>query len=236
MGSLKQILKTVTPGFVRRYLRKLHRDYKFSQAMKKFVSDPQSVIATQRTVISDLIYGWGNEDWSALDEYLLGCLDQAWVCEGAVLECGSGLTTLILGVILQTKGQHLWSLEHNPVWGDRVKKNLKRFGIDSVQLCIAPLKDYGAFSWYDPPLNAMPEKFDLVVCDGPPSDTPGGRYGLLPVMKTKLQPGTTILLDDAAREQERAIATRWTNELGAASEVLGIKKPYLRISIPIGVV
>ena len=49
-----------------------------------------------------------------------------------------------------------------------VKKCLKRYRIESVCMCVEPLKDYADFSWYDPFLNLIPSGFALVICDGPP--------------------------------------------------------------------
>jgi hypothetical protein len=77
----------------------------------------------------------------------------------------------------------------------------------------------------------MPGRFALVVCDGPPYDTKGGRYGLVPRMRERLQPGCVILLDDAYREQERAIARRWKAELGASFTILGATKPYIEMVV-----
>lgn len=73
----------------------------------------------------------------------------------------------------------------------------------------SPLKDYGDFCWYDAPLESMPDSFSLVICDGPPGATKGGRYGLVPFMRDRLRSGCVILLDDAEREEERTIAARW---------------------------
>ena len=50
-------------------------------------------------------------------------------------------------------------------------------------------------------------------------------------MKERLKPGCVILLDDAAREQEQTIAGKWEAELGASSEILGSKKPYIRLMV-----
>jgi hypothetical protein len=77
----------------------------------------------------------------------------------------------------------------------------------------------------------MPGVFDLVICDGPPGTTKGGRYGLVPIMRERLKPGCAILLDDAGREQERAIADRWKTELGASFEICGSSKPYIKMTI-----
>jgi len=71
------------------------------------------------------------------------------------------------------------------------------------------MRDYGEFHWYEPPLQSMPEQFRLVICDGPPGDTPGGRRGLLPVMNARLRPGSIVLLDDAQRSGEIEAIRRW---------------------------
>lgn len=78
----------------------------------------------------------------------------------------------------------------------------------------------------------LPARFSLVLCDGPPGNTPGGRYGLLPVLGHRLSPSVVILLDDAGRPDERAIADRWTAELGGTMTIEGVQKPYARIEGP----
>ncbi len=232
MSKLLKVHKAVVHVSVRQYLRARHRDYVFRRAMTKFLRDPRGVIATPNKVISDLTYGWGNEGWSASDEYLLSCLQFALASHGPILECGSGLTTIMLGVVAHGTGNIVWTLEHDQVWYERVNKYIKRFKIRSVRLCFSPLKDFGDFCWYTVPLDLMPDMFSMVVCDGPPGRTRGGRYGLLPIMKQRLKPGATILLDDAEREQEKAIAIRWADELGTTYRTLGFKKPFIQITIP----
>lgn len=224
-------LAAALPIQVRRFLRACHRDFVFWRAMRRFLRDPAASTASGNNVIADLIYGWGNEAWSALEEYSVGCLKHALASKGPILECGSGLTTIMVGVVAQKSGNTIWSLEHTQAWGERVKKYLKRYRIDSVRMCVNPLKDYGDFFWYEPPLELMPNEFSLILCDGPPGDTRGGRYGLVPIMKGRLKPGCIILLDDAARKQERAIAARWQVELRANYETLGVKKPYIRMTL-----
>ncbi len=232
MIILKKVARVFIPRPLRRFLRAQHRNYIFWRAMKRFLRDPEDLITTQTNDISKLIYGWGNEGWSALEEFLLYSLKRALECNGPILECGSGLTTILLGVIAQRSGNTVWSLEQHQVWGERVSKYLKKYGIHSVHLCVNNLQDYGNFSWYSPPLESMPDMFSLVVCDGPPGNTRGGRYGLLPVMKPRLAPGSVILLDDAAREQERVIATRWARELNTSYEMHSSAKPFIQITVP----
>ena len=200
--------------------------------MKQFLNAPDACAHPGNPVLIDLIYGWGNQGWSALDEYLAGCIEHALSARGASLECGSGLSTILLGAIAQRQGRSHWVLEHTPEWAAKVQRCLSRYQLDSVVLCQKPLKDYGDFCWYDAPLESMPDSFSLVVCDGPPGSTKGGRYGLVPLMRARLRSGCVILLDDAEREQERAIAGRWQAELGATFEILGVNKPYIEMMVP----
>jgi predicted O-methyltransferase YrrM len=248
MNKLRSIVKSVLPPRVRSFLRGVYynnvlfyrirvffRDIKryfvFRRAMKQFLEDPSACAHTGNTVLLDLIYGWGNEAWSALDEYLAGCINHAMDSTGPILECGSGLSTILIGAIAKKQGQSHFVLEHNSEWAIKVKKYLNRYKIDSVVQCTKPLKDYGDFCWYDVPLESMPDSFSLVVCDGPPGSTKGGRYGLAPIMRKRLKPGCVILLDDAGREQELAIAKLWEVELDAPIDLLATSKPYIKMTV-----
>jgi hypothetical protein len=115
----------------------------------------------------------------------------------------------LLGLFAGNRGIDVWTLENSAEWHQRMSDTLKENGIRGVKNCHAPLKDYGPFSWYDAPVSAMPARFSMVVCDGPPGTTKGGRYGLVPVLRDRLQGGTIILLDDAHRESELEALTEW---------------------------
>lgn len=195
------------------------------------MKNPEACIDPRERLLNDLIYGWGNESWSALHEYLAACVKHALSSHGPILECGSGLTTILVGAIATKLGHKHWALEHSAEWSARVQRCLDRYAVGSVVLCTTPLHDHGNFAWYDAPLQVMPDNFSLVICDGPPGHTKGGRVGLVPIMRDRLKSGCVILLDDASREEECAIARLWEAELGASSEVLGSIKPYIRITV-----
>lgn len=215
----------------RQLIHDRYDDHVFSSALKKFSRDPEKCLYRESPVLRDLIRGWNNQGYSANEEFLVASLEHALKAKGPIMECGSGLTTILLGLVADLSGSAVWSLEHSPLWAEKVQKKLAKCRIGSVRLCLLPLRAFSDFSWYDVPLASMPE-FSLVVCDGPPADTPGGRYGLLPVMKKKLKPDAVILLDDAARHDERIIAERWARELGTSFEILGSDKPYAVLAVP----
>jgi predicted O-methyltransferase YrrM len=185
-------------------------------------------------VLSALVYGWGNAGYSARHEYIRALVHWAEHCQGPILECGSGLSTLLMGIVAQRCGRRIWSLEHSEAWARRIREALNQHAVTSVEVCLAPLKDYGDFTWYDVQLGQMPRDFGLVVCDGPPQDTRGGRLGMLPVMRQCLRPGCVILLDDVQRQDERKIAETWSRDLGASFEIHGTSKPYASIVVPSG--
>ena len=227
----KAVIKALVPPPVLHCIRQAHRGYIFRQRMKKFLKDIETCEQPGSAVIDDLIYGWGNEGWSASDEYISGCIQHALNTKGPMLECGSGLSTVLLGAIAKKRGMALWTLEHSTDWAEKVQECLQAYGIDSVTLCVTPLVDYGDFSWYDPPLDSMPSFFDLVVCDGPPGDTKGGRRGLVSIMGKWFQEGSIILLDDGIRADERKTARQWQSELNTSLEFQGRTRPYIKMKV-----
>ena len=171
-----------------------------------------------------LVYGWGNAGFSSEPEYLDAVAAEAAATRGAILECGSGLTTLVLTTIAAGEGRAVWSLEADPDWCRTIQLALGRLGL-SAELRLAPLRNYGDFDWYDVESLELP-LFSLVVCDGPAGRTRGGRFGLVPVLRDRLDVGCTILLDDAERPGEREVLRRWDAEAGLRHELRGREKPY----------
>ena len=204
-------LKRLVPAPLKRAAKAAILDRTFRNAMRLVADLPLGVVPP-REVLNDLLVGWGNEGFAAQTDYLEEVSRQSARTSGPVLECGSGLTSIVIGLLAGRRGIKTWSLEHFPEWQARVAGVLERFEIPNVQICSAPLGNYGEFDWYDAPLALMPEEFQLVVCDGPPGSTAGGRYGLLPVMGERLRAGSVILLDDATRPGEVEVLQRWANE------------------------
>ena len=198
--------------------------------MRKFLRDPEAHAVPGDPVLLDLIHGWGNEEWSALDEYLSACIREAAAATGPILECGSGLSTLLVGSVAVKRGLRYTALEHNAEWAERVRNALKEFGITGVDLLLTPLSNYGDFDWYNVEPGCLPGPA-LIICDGPPGSTRGGRYGLCRVLRNIIKYGCVILLDDAGRTQEIEIARQWQQEMHASVETSGVEKPYIKILV-----
>src|SRR5438034_6012887 len=124
--------------------------------------------------------------------------------------------TLLLGALAGRRGVEVWALEHEPESRRRIAAALRDHVAGQVYLWFSPLSDYGDFVWYAAPLPLMPDEFRLVVCDGPPAGTRGGRFGLLSVIGDRLPAGAVILLDDADRDTEQHTLRRWMRDVPLA--------------------
>lgn len=224
-GGLKRSLRL--------WVRRKYRRNLLDRSLKKFVSDPKQFSEPGNAVLRDLQYAWGNKSHIAGEEYLLACLGDALKVRGPILECGSGLSTLLVAAVAKTRDLDHWVLEHQPSWADKVQRQLIRCSLNRTTLSVNPLEDYGEYFWYRPPPSTeMPEDFALVICDGPPGRTLGGRYGLMPTLADRMKDHCIILLDDAGRKGEMAIAERWSNEFNAPFKMRGTMKPYIRMVLP----
>ncbi|NNF06701.1 MAG: hypothetical protein HKN21_08070 [Candidatus Eisenbacteria bacterium] len=189
------------------------------------LANPDSPTLSDRH-LETLRWGWGNRGWSANVEYLQAVIRAAASVEGHILECGSGLTTLVMGALAKTRPFTVHGLEHHPAWHARMSKNLRDRSLSNVTLHETPLVSRGKFSWYEIP-DALPKDgFKLLICDGPPGDTPGGRYGVLPVMQPFLASDWVLLLDDVSRQPEQEVLQRWEKEFGVAVEIRGGERAY----------
>ena len=211
-------LKRLIPAQIKRPARKAVLSYLFRQAMRE-AAGLQPGEVPSRELLRRLRVGWDNQGWDAKLDYFETIVNQAAATEGPILECGSGLTTLLLGQVAGRRRVQTWSLEHNPLWHKRVSSALGSHHIDGVNLCFSPLRNYEGFNWYDPPLREMPSKFSLVICDGPPDLANGGRYGLLPVLASRLEKGAVILFDDAREPGQPEVLRRWSAEYGVRVEL-----------------
>lgn len=149
---------------------------------------------------------WSNGGWTGNPRYLREVAVRCHQSDGPILECGSGLTTLIAAVYGRFP---CWSLEQREVSRRRVERVARWAGL-TVHTLLVPLEAMDGFTWYSVP-SQLPDHFSLVICDGPPGTTEGGRYGLMPILGDRIA-GGTIILDDTDRIEEQDIVRRWQQE------------------------
>ena len=139
---------------------------------------------------------WGNPGWSAQEEYLRVCIDAG--PEGQRADAGVWFGPVDAAAGCGGATQWLRALGARAPAANGASGRSQR---GSVMLSrargTAPLSTTTDCDGTTRRWRTLPGQFALVVCDGPPSGTLGGRYGLVPVMREHLQPGCVILLDDA---------------------------------------
>ena len=145
-----------------------------------------------------------------------------------VLDIGSGMTTVIAGYAMKKNdfGQ-VFGVEHSKEYAGKTEDLVRNHEVsDRAQVILAPLTPVAIgptkYNWYD--LKKLPQgQIDLLVVDGPPGDS--GRHARFPaveVLRDRLSPTATIILDDVERPDEQEVLDRWLELLpGARVDVLG---------------
>ena len=150
----------------------------------------------------------------------------------AVIECGSGLSTLLIGAVLELKEEgHLFSIEEDADWYRWMLKLVRQRGLENrVTLIHAPLEIFEGtdepIEWYstteiEKTLENV-KHVDLLLVDGPKSKSPLSRYPALPFFQPKIDEKTLIILDDAGRPQELVVIDRWKKEFSVELELQNV--------------
>jgi len=136
-----------------------------------------------------------------------------------VVELGSGVSTVLVGKLLQDQGHgRIYSLDHDSAWAEETRKQVRAAGLqDQAEVLDAPLSrqevDGQHFLWYEIPakVNELAQ-IDLLIVDGPPQAIdPNGlpRYPALPKLLPQLSADAAIFIDDAKRPGETEMVRRW---------------------------
>lgn len=155
----------------------------------------------------------------------------------AVVEFGSGVSTVIMARILQKQQQRadnrkapLLSFDHLEHYADQTRENLQTASVAAfAEVVLSPLTrltvpEKGEFQYYDclASLQNLAQQLDvsaprvLVLVDGPPAAT--GKLARYPALHCLLEAMGTearldFLLDDYIREDERNIIAAWEADL-----------------------
>ena len=161
-------------------------------------------------------------DWSAAPDFLKliveHCLEHK---PRTIVECSSGLTTVMLARCCEMNGGgEVSSLENGAEFATKTRKHLARYRLQTYASVIdAPLQTYTLnatpYEWYA--IDELPDhSIEMLVIDGPPGFIQRhSRYPALPLLFNKLADGCVIFMDDAARDDEKAIVAMWQAEFTA---------------------
>lgn len=166
----------------------------------------------------DMVKAWDNP-FSIQAELAFVCADLALKAKGPILETGSGLSTLLFAAAAEKTGNHVYCLEHDPVWAEKTRYWLDRFGLAGyVRFIYAPLRDLEGGRWYDLGPFDLPG-IALALCDGPPRKK-GDRKLLYRVLGENIR-DAIVLMDDAIDPPQLQALKDWSGTQGRKVEVLG---------------
>lgn len=156
--------------------------------------------------------------WAGSPDFLLKTADEALRRKPqTVMECGSGVSTVVLARCMQLNGSgHVYSLENSAEFAVKTHALLALHGLaDWATVLDAPLVSKATPTpWYDE--SAIPTELpaiDMLVIDGPPAATaPLARYPALPRLQPRMAANCILMLDDADRADEIEIVKRWQAE------------------------
>lgn len=139
-----------------------------------------------------------------------------------IVECGSGVSTVLLARAARDTGGRLYALEHDPGWAATVRGLLERERLDRIATVVrAPLRPHplarARCGWYaaDQLARLPASGIDLLLVDGPPAGEPGlgeARYPALPALAGRLAPDAIVALDDVDRPGEASVLAAWERE------------------------
>lgn len=225
-------ISRLLPIVLRRELLKLIKSLLWPFYIKKFYKAIKKGKNIDKKLIRKLIFAWGNEGFSAKEDYLFSIVKYAKNTCGNILETGSGLSTIILNIIANQNSKKVFSLEHEQYWADKSKKQLSILNIPTDGILKVDLKSYGDFDWYNADqIKHLLSDISLIICDGPPGYTNGGRYGLIPIFKKKINKDCLILVDDMIRKQEQEMVEKWKKIVEFDITLVNEKNPFAILKI-----
>jgi predicted O-methyltransferase YrrM len=135
-----------------------------------------------------------------------------------IVELGSGLSSLVLGLTVQRLGRgRIVTYDHDPKWADVTRRQVIALGLsDLVTVVVAPIigveVEGARRDWYDLAGTLPNQPIDLLIVDGPvaTADLDGlRRWPAFPLLKRHLSERAVVFVDDYNRKGERRMVARW---------------------------
>lgn len=157
-------------------------------------------------VASRLTRGWGNPRYAASPDLVATVIREAARSDGAMAECGSGVTTIVLASARKHLGAEAITFENDEMWAATVRRRLRALRLPHDGVLHRPLVERPEYDWYDVRPGDLSGGVGFLLCDGPPASTRGGRTGVIELVETARP--AVVVLDDTDRVAERELCGR----------------------------
>ena len=157
---------------------------------------------------------------------------EARAAEGAILQCGSSLTTLLLGAVCdqaeQSKKQ-LWCLESDPHWANMTRSWLTEYQIRRAHVIQSQPRLFKNHVWYSLDPSRLAKRYHLVLCDGGRASVKGA-IGTISRIRDRLAPRFVILVRNVTSADELRELTRWAAGRDAACVLVDKAEGFVKIA------
>lgn len=182
----------------------------------------QEALSELKRIFPDLAFFPPTRGWAGSPDFLLKIVELV-VSESPkyVIEFGSGVSSVVLGAAMKKFSQgKVESFDHEETFSKKTNRFLQVNSLQNiVNINYSPLMDYrfddNNWNWYDKlQIDKIEANIDLLVIDGPPRFLQEeSRFLALPILFDRLSKKSTIILDDANRENEKQVVESWVHFL-----------------------
>lgn len=160
--------------------------------------------------IAGICEHWGNIPWAAGAGMVSAYAQAAKDCGGDILECGSGLTSLVAAAM--NSKNTVYALEHDEIWAARMRKAARELDLTNLRIIDTSIVE----NWYALPED-FPKSFSLIMVDGPPR----GESDRFKIRESGIDvTGSTVFFDDIDQELMTECVDKFAKEFGGLFRII----------------
>ena len=206
------------------------RLHAFDRAAQQLIAG-SNVAATER-LAAELFAAWGDPLQPADERFLRSALAEARAADGAILQCGSSLTTLLLGAICDQSEQskkQLWCLESDPHWANMTRSWLTEYQIRRAHVIQSQPRLFRTHIWYSLDPDRLAKRYHLVLCDGGRASVKGA-IGTISRIRDRLAPRFVVLIRNVTSADELRELSKWAAARAAACVLVDKAEGFVKIA------
>jgi hypothetical protein len=206
------------------------RQHGFDRAAKQLVAG-SNVAATDR-LVADLFAYWGDPLQQSDERFMRSCLAEARVADGPILQCGTSLTTLVLGAICDQSPEQkkqLWCLEQDSHWANLMRSWLTEYQVGSAHVIHSRARLFNDYVWYSLDPNRLAKKYQLVICDGGRA-TVQGAIGAISRLHRRFAEKFVILIRNVTSQTDMKHLATWARTQNAACVLIDKTEGFVKIA------
>lgn len=204
----------------------LARQYRLDRAIRRAL-EPAPGLVDER-VINEVCAAWGSPESYGVDGHVRALLAEVPKAHGHVLQCGAGLTTLLLAIALAHRGVHLWTLESNPQSADSVRSWLAQYQLHQAHVVTARAELGDGGVGYALDVGRIKGPLSLVVCEASAAH-PGNAAWILPRIADRLDCRAVVMVRDVRKREEVDSVAAWCRANDASFFLRGKADRYVKV-------